>query len=711
MNPLTPFFHPQGIAIIGASSHPEKLGYGVARNLFKSGYGGAVHLVNPKGGKIFERKMHKTIADIPDPVDLAVLVIPPKYAPATMRACGERGIKATILVSGGFSETGEEGAKLEDETIQVAREYGIRMIGPNCIGLIDTHLPLDTTFLPLDMPMAGGIAFISHSGAICDALIDWSKGQGFGFSRIISIGNQADVNETDLLPIVAEDEHTKVITLYLENVNDGERFIKNARKIVAEKAIIALKTGRSKSGQRAAASHTGALAGADTAYTAAFEKAGVFRANTTEEIFDWARALAWSPLPQGRQVGVLSNAGGLCVITADALDHEKLKLADFAPSTTRALNDFLVPAASTQNPVDMLAGATAKDYAKALRLLLADPNTDSVLVLIPPPPMYPAEEVSDEIIPIIQNAKKPVLVVLVGSEHIAEASRRLQKAKIPEYRFPERATSALARLVERAEFLSLILAETPPLGTAVAREIETGVPTSTSPDLTDIRAALADSPSGDWIAPELVERLISLYAIPTSPIKLASRAKEASEIAEELGFPLAMKIASPDIAHKSDVDGILLNLASVREVVEGYEMLMNRVSTKNPRAKLVGVHLQKMIPIGQEVIVGAVRDSQFGALMMFGSGGVEVEGLKDVAFAIAPLSAKEAEKMIEKTWAGKKLAGYRNLPAVDKSALIDTLCKLSRLAHDLPEISEIEINPLTVLKEGAVAVDVRVKIS
>ncbi len=693
-NSLTPFFHPQGIAIVGASSHPEKLGYGVARNLFKSGYSGAVHLVNPKGGKIFEREMVKSIADIPDPVDLAVLVIPPKYAPATMRACGERGIKATILVSGGFRETGEEGAKLENETLKVAREFGIRMIGPNCIGLIDTHLPLDTTFLPLDMPMAGQIAFISHSGAICDALIDWSKGQGFGFSRIISIGNQADVNETDLLPLVAEDEHTKVITLYLENVNDGGRFIENTRKIVAEKPIIVLKTGRSQSGQRAAASHTGALAGADTAYTAAFEKAGVFRANTTEEIFDWARALAWSPLPQGRRVGVLSNAGGLCVITADALDHEGLELTDFAPKTTRALNDFLVPAASTQNPIDMLAGATAKDYAKALRLLLADSNTDSVLVLVPPPPMYPAEEVADEIIPVIQQAKKPVLVVLVGSEHIEEASRRLQKAKIPEYRFPERATSALARLVERAEFLG---------------ENQRGVPPSTSPDLTDIRAALADSPSGDWLVPELAERLMNLYAIPTSPIKLAPSAESASKIATELGFPIAMKIASPDIPHKSDVDGILLNLASVREVLEGYEMLMKRVSSKKPRAKLEGVLLQKMIPAGQEVIVGAVRDPQFGALMMFGSGGVEVEGLKDVAFAIAPLSTKEAEKMISKTWAGKKLNGYRNLPAVDKSALIDALCKLSQLAHDLPEIAEIEINPLTVLDEGVVAVDVRVK--
>jgi acetyltransferase len=693
-NTLTPFFHPRGIAVVGASSHPHKLGYGVARNLIHSGYTGAIHLVNPKGGELFDSPIYITLAEIPDPVDLAILVVPAKFAPDSMRACGERGIRAVILVSGGFRETGEAGAKLETETLKIAREYGIRMIGPNCIGLLDTHLPLDTTFLTPPMPRPGELAFISHSGAICAALIDWAKEQGFSFSRLISLGNQADVSETDILPLVAEDEHTKVITMYLENIADGTRFIEEARRVVAKKPVIALKVGRSASGQRAAASHTGALAGAESAFDAAFEKAGVFRADTTEEMFDWARALAWSPLPRGRRVAILTNAGGPGVIAADALDHHHLRLADFALETTEALENLLPSAASAHNPVDMLASASAEHYAESLRLLLADPNTDALLVILPAPPMYPAEDAVRAMIPVIQASPKPTLLALMGSKQIAEASRLLQEAKIPDYRFPERAASALAHLAERAEYL---------------RGIGTSAPPQTSPDLTDIRAALSNVPNGSWLDPALAARLMDLYAIPTAPIKAAPDAESASRLAEELGFPIVMKIASPDISHKSDVGGILLNLQSAEEVAEGFEMLTARVQAQRPRARLEGVLLQRMIPQGQEVIIGAVRDPQFGALMMFGSGGVEVEGLKDVAFALAPLSPKEAETMLAKTWAGKKLDGYRNLPPADKSALVSALCNLSQLARDLPEIAEIEINPLTVLEKGVAAVDVRVK--
>ncbi len=695
-NSLIPFFSPRGIAVIGASSHAEKLGYGVARNLIQSGYMGAIHLVNPKGGELFERKMLKSIAEIPDLVDLAILVVPAKYAPETMRACGERGIKATILVSGGFRETGEEGAALEDEVLKTAQEFDIRMIGPNCIGLLDTHFPLDTTFLQPPMPRPGEIAFISHSGAICAALIDWSKEQGFSFSRLVSLGNQADVSETDILPLVAEDEHTKVITLYLENISDGARFIKEARKIIPEKPIIALKVGRSESGQRAAASHTGALAGAESAFNAAFEKAGVFRADNTEEAFDWARALAWSPLLQEQRVAILTNAGGPGVIAADALEHNGLELANFSTESLTALKKRLPPAASLHNPVDMLASATAEDYAESLRLLLADPNTDAALVLMPAPPMYPAENAVKAMIPIIKSSQKPTLVVLMGSEQIAKASALLQAEKIPDYRFPERAASALARLVERAKFL---------------REMDESAAPVVDADLRDIRAALANVKNGKWLDVELVERLMNIYEIPISPIKLAQNPRSAAKLGEELGFPVVMKIASPDIPHKSDVGGILLNIGSAEEVAQGFEMLMARVQAKSPCAKLEGVLIQRMIPQGQEVIVGAVRDPQFGALMMFGSGGVEVEGLKDVAFALAPLSSREVEKMLSKTWAGKKMDGYRNIPAVDRAAVVDTLCRLSQLVYDLPEIAEIEINPLTVLKNGVVAVDVRVKMS
>ena len=696
-NSLTPFFSPRGVAVIGASSQAHKLGYGVARNLTQSGYGGVIHLVNPKGGAAFGIDMLTSIADILDPVDLAILVVPAKAAPETMRACGLRGIKATILVSGGFRETGDEGAALETETLRVAQEFGIRMIGPNCIGLMDTHLPLDTTFLPPPAPRAGELAFVSHSGAICAALIDWSMDQGFGFSRLISLGNQADVSETDMLSVVADDEHTKVLTLYLENISDGARFIKEAKAIVEKKPIVALKVGRSASGQKAAASHTGALAGAESAFDAAFEKAGVFRADTTEEMFDWARALAWSPLPKGRRIAILTNAGGPGVIAADALELNGLALAELSAATETALTELLPPAASVHNPVDMLASASAEHYAEGLRILLADPNVDGALVIMPPPPMYPAEDAADAMIPVIQASEKPTVIVLMGSTAILEASAHLQAAKIPDYRFPERAAAALARLAERAEFLG---------------EMQESVTSLTNTDMAAAKSALADAPHGTWLDIQLADRLMSAYGISTAAIKLAPDADIAAELATQVGFPVVMKIASPDISHKSDVGGILLNVQSAAEVVEGFDLLMARVQAQRPNATLEGVHVQRMIPNdGQEVIVGAVRDPQFGALMMFGSGGTEVEGLKDVAFGLAPLSKKDAEKMLAKTWAGKKLAGYRNIPAVDQPAVVDALRRLSQLAHDHPEIAEIEINPLTVLAQGIVAVDVRVKIA
>ncbi len=697
INSLTPFFSPRGVAVIGASSQPHKLGYGVARNLTQSRYGGAIHLVNPKGGEVFGIEMVKSIAEIPNPVDLAILVVPAKAAPETMRQCGLRGIKATILVSGGFRETGDEGAALETETLRVAQEYDIRMIGPNCIGLLDTHLPLDTTFLPPPAPHAGELAFVSHSGAICAALIDWSMDQGFGFSRLISLGNQADVSETDILPLVADDAHTKVLTLYLENISDGARFIIEAKAIVAKKPIVALKVGRSASGQKAAASHTGALAGAESAFDAAFEKAGVFRADTTEEMFDWARALAWSPLPKGRRIAILTNAGGPGVIAADALELNGLELAELSTESEAALSALLPPAASIHNPVDMLASASAEHYAEGLRILLNDPNIDGALVIMPPPPMYPAEDAADLMIPVIQASDKPTVIVLMGSTAILEASARLQVAKIPDYRFPERAAAALARLAERAEFLGKMQESVVPL---------------TNTDMAAAKAALADAESGSWLDTELADRLMNAYGISTASIKLAPDADSAAKLATDVGFPVVMKIASPDISHKSDVGGILLNVQSAAEVVEGFDLLMARVQAQRPRAMLHGVHIQRMIPQdGQEVIVGAVRDPQFGALMMFGSGGTEVEGLKDVAFGLALLSEKDAEKMLAKTWAGKKLAGYRNIPAVDRPAVVDALRRLSQLAHDLPEIAEIEINPLTVLEQGTVAVDVRVKIA
>lgn len=690
---LLPFFQPKGVAVVGASTSPEKLGYGAARNLIQSGYRGAIHLVSRHGGELFGHPLYTNLERVPDPVDLAILIVPPNATAEIIEKCGRRGIKAAIIISSGFREAGEEGAAFERRCLEVARRYGIRLIGPNCIGVIDTHFPLDTSFIQPPMPAAGNIGFVSHSGAFCAAIIDWARSQGFGFSRIVSLGNQADVNETDALPAVASDEHTKVIVLYLESVSDGRRFIEVAGAVARQKPVVALKVGRFESGQKAAASHTGALAGSEAAFEAAFEKAGILRAETSEQMFDWAEALANCPLPSTAPGGVsqdaaqmkggiaiLTNAGGPGVIAADSLETNGLRLAQLTDSTLRELSAILPAAASLNNPVDMLASASPETYASCLKILLAESNVDGALVILPPPPMFTAESAAAALIPVIRASDKPVIVTLMGSALTERAAEIFQRANIVTYPFPERAASAFGALFRRAAFLAT--------KTQGRREL--------IPSRFDSRAVNT-------------EELLSAYGIPCAPIKLARSADEAVIIANELGFPLVLKIASPDISHKSDAGGVLLNVRDIESLLQGYTQIVERVKAAKPEARIEGVHLQPQIEQGQEVIVGMARDSQFGALMMFGSGGVEVEGLRDVAFALAPLDRTEARSMMRRTWAGRKLKGYRNIPPVDVEAAVDVLVKLSRLAVENDSIEEIEINPLRILEKGAVAVDVRMK--
>lgn len=694
---LTPFFAPRGIAVIGASRHPDKLGYGLARNLIQSNYQGVIHFVNPRGGSLMGRPMIKSIAEVPDPVDLAVLLIPASAVPAELAACGERGLRAAIIASGGFRETGAEGAALESECLAIARRFRMRLLGPNCIGLLDTHLPLDATFLPPPGPLPGDVAFISHSGAICAAVIDWARGQGFGLSRLVSLGNQADVNETDVIAPVAADPFTQVLTLYLEGVSDGRRFIQEASRVARHKPIIALKVGRYGSGQRAVASHTGALAGQENAFNAAFRRAGVIRAETSEEMFDWARALAWCPPPKGRGMAVLTNAGGPGVTASDALEANGLHLVELSAERRAALQAVLPPAASLANPVDMLASASPEQYATCLRLLLEDPAVDGVLVILPPPPMYTAGAVAKTLIPVIHEFDKPVVIALMGERLIQEAVEHFRAARVPEYRFPERAASALAILAQRADLLQ-----------QATNQPEILVDHSTRQKA----RALLDSLKPGLVAAETVTQLLDLYKIPGLPTLLAHSPGEAAALAQQLGLPAALKIASPDIPHKSDVGGLQLNLPDEQAVASAYTSMLNQVRQAHPQARLLGAYVQPMVPDGQDVIVGAVQDPQFGALMMFGSGGVEVEGLKDVAFSLAPLSDIETEHLLENTWAGRKLHGFRSLQPADRQAVSQALLRLSRLAHDLPELVEIEINPLRVLApgQGVLALDVRARL-
>lgn len=697
---LAPFFDPQGVVIIGASTDPNKLGYGLARNLIQSHYQGAIHFVNPKGGQLLGRPICTNVSEVPDPVDLAVILIPAPYVPEALKACGERSIPAAIIGAGGFRETSPQGAALEAECLEIAQAYGLRLLGPNCVGMLDTHLPIDTTFLPPPGPTPGDVAFISHSGAICAAVIDWARGQGYGLSRMVSLGNQIDVCESDMLGPVAEDPYTHVLALYLEGVQDGRNFVEQARQVTRSKPIIALKVGRFAAGQRAVASHTGALAGEENAYTAAFRRAGVLRAMTSEGMFDRARALAWCPLPKGRRVAVITNAGGPGVTAADALESLGLRLAELGSPTRNALRTILSPAASINNPVDMLAAAGPDQFAACLRIVLDDPQVDSAMVIYPTPPMYTSGAVAKAVIPVVHNAKKPVVVAVMGERLIQEAVEHLRAARIPEYRFPERAAAALSALVDRSELLAY--ADAAPV-----------ILTDVQPQ--EVASLIKNLPvaANGFLPPKISQAILEAYGIPTIQMELVQDAGEALRAFQEMDSPVALKVASPDIPHKSDVGGVILNLEDTGSVRVGFEAILQRARDAHPQADIQGAYIQPMVPSGQEVIVGAIQDPQFGALVMFGSGGIEVEGLKDLAFSLAPLTELEAEYMLQSTWAGRRLKGYRNLPPADRAAVCQVLFRVAQLAADHPELAEIEINPLRVLPEGqgAVAVDVRIRIA
>lgn len=697
---LKRLFAPRGVVIVGASQTPTKLGYGAARNLVVSGYAGAIHFVNPRRGRLFGRPIHPDLATVPDPVDLALILIPAAAVPQALEDCGRRGIRAAIVGSGGFRETGPEGRALEAACRAIARRHRMRVLGPNCIGLLDTHLPIDTTFLPLPGPIPGDIAFLSHSGAICEAVIDWARGQGFGLSRLVSLGNQMDLTEADLLGPTAADPHTRVIAMYLEGVGDGQDFVRRARAVSRRTPVVAIKVGRSASGRQAVASHTGALAGRDAAYQAAFEKAGVIRAESSEEMFDWARALAWCPLPAGRRVAVLTNAGGPGAIAADSLEANGLSLAALSEGTRQGLQALLPAAASVHNPVDALASAGPAEFAGCLELLLNDPGVDSVMMILPPPPMSTAAEVVGAVIPMAQGSAKPVVVVLMGEDLIAQAAHLLRQARIPDYRFPERAASALRVLALRAEALHAPeAADRPPRGLR--------------------RAAAAarlrrSRPGADgFLDPQTAAALAADYGLRVPAAAQAADAQQAAALAARIGFPVVLKLASADLPHKTESGGVVLGLADAESVRAAAETMLERAQRLHPQARIDGLLVQQQIGPGIEAIAGVVRDEQFGPLAMFGSGGVEVEGLGDVAFALAPLTGVEAEALLERTWAGRRLHGLRGGPPADRSAAAEALRRLAQLASDHPAIAEAEVNPLRVLGqgEGAWALDVRIRVA
>jgi len=695
---LEMFFNPRGVAVIGASRNEHKLGHGVLRNMIQYGYPGRIYPVNPKSEEILGLKCYPSVLEVPDPVDLAVVVVPNVLVRQIIEQCGQRGIKGAVIITAGFREAGHEGVRMEREVVETAKRYGIRLVGPNCLGIIDTVLPLNCSFA-VGMPEKGRIAFMSQSGALCTAILDWALAEGIGFSRFVSLGNKADVDEVDLLEAWADDEHSKVIIGYVEGLRDGQRFMEVARRVTRHTPFIAVKSGRTTAGSRAVSSHTGSLAGSDAAYEAAFRQSGVLRVDSIQDLFDCSLAFAYQPVLKGNRIAVVTNAGGPGIMATDALERSGLRLAGFRRETIEYLEEHLPPAANIYNPVDVIGDARADRYAVALEAVLKDENVDGVIVILTPQVMTEITETAELTGRLASQYDKPVVGCFMGKQKVDAGIRVLAKHKIPNYPFPERAVGALHAMWAYREWLNRPPAEyeTFDVDRAKVRDILERV-------REDGRLTVGESEA---------RGIIEAYGIRIPRSKLARSPEEAVQFAEEIGYPLVMKIASPDILHKSDIGGIKLGISNAADVRDAFDLLIYRATRYMADAHIWGVQVQEMVQGGREVIIGMHRDPQFGPLLMFGLGGIYVEVLKDVTFRVAPVSRREAQEMIQEIRSYHLLQGVRGERASDQKAIVDVLLRVSQLVVDFPEIVEMDINPLLVCEvgRGAVAVDARLVLS
>jgi acetyl coenzyme A synthetase (ADP forming)-like protein len=691
---LDAFFNPQSVAVIGASRDPEKLGYSVLVNIQDGGYSGHLYPVNPKADEILGLKAYSSVLDIPDPVDLAVIVIPYRFVPPALEQCGQKGIPAVVVITAGFREAGREGLERERELIEIARKYHIRLIGPNCLGVIDTATPLNATFAA-GMPPDGPIAFMSQSGALGTAVLDMAMAGRIGFSKFASLGNKADVSEIDLLEAWGADPTSRVILIYVEGLPDGQKFINVARQVTRDKPVVAIKSGVTASGSRAVSSHTGSLAGSEAAYKAAFRQAGVIRATSMEALFDYARAFAYQPLLRGDRIGIVTNAGGPGILATDALEHAGMQITHLSSETTDALADYLPGAASVGNPVDVLGDALGDRYERALRLVLDDPNVDGLIVIVTPQAMTEIEQTAHAVGRMAQESDKPVLGCFMGEERIAAGVDVLWQHGVPNYSFPERAAAALAAMsaYRRERGRPIFKPQPSEVCIPVVRELFNRV-------RGEGRVSIGDAEA--WT-------VLECYGFTVPQSRLAKTSEEAIEIAEEIGYPVVMKVASPDILHKTDVGGVKLDLRSAEDVRDAFDLIVYRAGRYVPDALIWGCQVQQMVQGGREVLVGMSRDPQFGPLVAFGLGGIYVEALKDVAFRVAPFSREEADEMIREIRSYRLLEGVRGEPPADHEAMVDGLLRISRLVTDFPEIVELDINPLMVFEEGrgAMAIDMR----
>ena len=692
------FFNPASVAIVGASQIVGKVGYEVLTNMLAAGYKGTIFPVNNKTATIEGLKCYPNLESIGQVPDLVIIILPAKIVPSIMRECAKIGIKSVIVITAGFKEIGEQGQKLEQQITQIAKGAHIRIIGPNCLGVIAPANNLNASFAG-DLPRKGSIGYLSQSGALLAAILDTANAHGIGFSKLVSIGNKADIDELDLIKAFGEDPDTKVIAGYLESINNGNDFVSLAEKISRDKPILLMKSGVTGAGSQAASSHTGSLAGSETAYEAVFSRAGIVRCSSIKLQFDFAQAFANQPLPAGNRVAVVTNAGGPGIMAADAIEQQGLVFAKLTDETVKKLSEGLPPAANVHNPIDVLGDALADKYKFALDLVVDDPNVDAILVLLTPQAMTEATATANVIVQT-SNGKsgKPIFASFLGANKVAQAVEVLRDNGIPQYDSPEAAVLTIKTMVDYVKWRSRPK-RVVKLFAVNRRKVETIVEKHLRQEIREI---------GETESKEILEA----YGFVTPKGTVATTAEQAANIAQQLKFPVVMKIWSPDILHKSDVGGVKVGLNNAQEVMDAFDLMMYRIPKKMPDADILGVLVQEMCRTGKEVILGMNRDPHFGPLMMFGMGGTMVEVLKDVSFYLAPLTGEEAKQMLINTKTYKMLKGVRGEKGVDIDSIAEGLQRLSQLVTEFPQIQELDINPYVIGPEGTtpIAVDARMSV-
>ncbi len=692
-------FKPRSVAVLGVTNTPGTVPHDIFLNILTSGYRGVLYPVAPGKRSISAVRAYRYVTDIEDDVDLAVIVFPASVCDKALRQCGQKGVKAAIMISAGFREVGPAGAERERQIKEICTEYGIRLIGPNCLGVINTDqgVRFNASFAR-KMPAAGRIAFLSQSGALCTAVLDYARGREIGFSKFVSFGNKADVTEIDLLDYLHHDEQTDVILLYLEELRDGRGLIDAARRITRgpnAKPILAIKSGRTPQGADAASSHTGSLAAEDDICQAVFREAGIIRVESIEELFNSALMLAYQPMPKGNRLAIVTNAGGPGVMATDAAVRAGLEMARFAPETTAKLKAALPAAANIKNPVDVIGDARSDRYSSALEAVLADPNVDGVLVILTPQSMTDIEDIARGVRRVHAAADKPLACSFMGASDVAPGVRILQAAHIPHYILPEWACGALADVQSILQWRRQGVGELVPL--PVDRQAA---------------EAILHNDRGGYLPEDQALAVLEAYGFPVPRHKLCRDADEAAAFAGEIGFPVVLRVASPDIVHKFDVKGVALDVRDAEGVKRAHDEMMSHIGSVMPDVRILGVLVREMIPAAHEVILGAKRDAVFGPTLMFGLGGLFVDVIRDLTFALAPVDEAAAARMVKGVKAYRLLEGARGMPPADVEGIKECLRRLSQLVTDFERIAELDINPLMVgpPEVGCAVADVRIRL-